>query len=64
MSMLQKWGDAYVAMLLSGTVIAIIIMISTVIYAPGDIQTTFDMSYAIILAISVFGIVLMYTSVP
>ena len=64
MSMLQKWGDAYVAMLLSGTVIAIIIMISVVIYAPSDIQTTFNMSYGIILAICVFGIVLMYTSVP
>jgi len=64
MSMLQKWGDAYVAMLLSGTVIAIIIMISVVIYSPGDLQSTFDMSYAIILAICVFGITLMYTSVP
>jgi flagellar protein FlaJ len=64
MSMLQKWGDAYVAMLLSGTVIAIIMMISVVIYAPGDLQSTFDMSYAIILAISIFGITLMYTSVP
>ncbi|MGA9087314.1 MAG: type II secretion system F family protein, partial [Methanoregula sp.] len=64
MSMLQKWGDAYVAMLLSGTVIAIIIMISVVIYSPVDLQSTFDMSYAIILAICVFGITLMYTSVP
>jgi flagellar protein FlaJ len=64
MSMLQKWGDAYVAMLLSGTVIAIIMMISVVIYAPGDLQSTFDMSYAIILAICIFGITLMYTSVP
>ena len=64
MSMLQKWGDAYVAMLLSGTVIAVIVMISVVIYTPNDIQTSFDMSYAVILAISVFGIVLMYTSVP
>ncbi len=64
MSMLQKWGDAYVAMLLSGTVIAIIMMISVVIYSPGDLQSTFDMSYAIILAICIFGITLMYTSVP
>jgi flagellar protein FlaJ len=64
MEMLQKWGDAYVAMLLSGTVIAIVMMISVVIYSSGDLQATFDMSYAIILAISVFGIVLMYTSVP
>ncbi|MFZ1898116.1 archaellar assembly protein FlaJ [Methanoregula sp.] len=64
MSMLQKWGDAYIAMLLSGTVIAVIIMISVVIYAPTDLQSSFDMSYAVILAISVFGIVLMYTSVP
>ncbi|MFA5237399.1 MAG: archaellar assembly protein FlaJ [Methanoregula sp.] len=64
MSMLQKWGDAYVAMLLSGTVIAVIIMISVVIYAPTDIQSTFNMSYGIILAICVFGITLMYTTVP
>ncbi len=64
MEMLQKWGDAYVAMLLSGTVIAIVMMISVVIYSSGDLQSTFDMSYAIILAISVFGITLMYTSVP
>jgi len=64
MSMLQKWSDAYVALLLSGTVIAIIIMVSVVIYAPGDLQSTFNMSYAIILAICVFGITLMYTSVP
>ncbi|HNX17339.1 MAG TPA: archaellar assembly protein FlaJ [Methanoregula sp.] len=64
MSMLQKWGDAYVAMLLSGTVIAVIIMISVVIYAPEDIQTTFNISYSVILAICVFGITLMYTSVP
>jgi len=64
MSMLQKWGDAYVAMLLSGTVIAVIIMISVVIYAPSDLQATFMMSYGIILSISVFGITLMYTSVP
>jgi Archaeal flagella assembly protein J len=64
MSMLQKWGDAYVAMLLSGTVIAVIIMISVVIYAPSDIQSTFNMSYGIILAICVFGITLMYTTVP
>lgn len=64
MSMLQKWGDAYVAMLLSGTVISVIIMISVVIYAPSDIQSTFDMGYGIIIAISVFGITLMYTTVP
>jgi len=62
MSMLQKWGDAYVAMLLSGTVIAVIIMISVVIYAPSDLQSTFNMSYGIILAICVFGITLMYTT--
>jgi flagellar protein FlaJ len=64
MSMLQKWGDAYVALLLSGTIIAIIIMISVVIYAPTDLQSTFNMSYGVILAICAFGITLMYTSVP
>lgn len=64
MSLLQKWGDAYVAMLLSGTIIAIMIMISVVIYAPDDINTSLNMSYAIILVICSFGIILMYSSVP
>jgi flagellar protein FlaJ len=64
LAMLQKWGDAYVAMLLSGTVIAVTIMISVVIYSAGDLQSTLNLSYAIILTICTFGIVLMYTSVP
>lgn len=64
MSLLQKWGDAYVAMLLSGTIIAIMIMISVVIYAPDDINASLNTSYAIILVICSFGILLMYSSVP
>ncbi len=62
--LLRKWGDAYIAMLLSGTVIAVTIMISIAIYAPEGIDTTLNMSYALILGISIFGITLMYQSVP
>ncbi len=62
--LLRKWGDAYIAMLLSGTVIAVTIMISIAIYAPEGIDNTLNMSYGLILAISVFGIGLMYQSVP
>jgi len=64
MTLLQKWGDAYVAMLLSGTVIAVTIMISVVIYSAGDLQSTLNLAYAIILTICSFGIVLMYSSCP
>jgi flagellar protein FlaJ len=64
LEMLKKWGDAYIAMLLSGTVIAVTIMISIAIYTPASIEATLDMAYAIILVICVFGNVLMYTSVP
>lgn len=64
MSMLQKWGDAYVAMLLSATIIAIMMMISVVIYSPEGIDTTLNISHTIILAICIFGVLLMYTSVP
>ena len=64
MTLLQKWGDAYVSMLLSGTVIAVTIMISVVIYSAGDVQSTLNLAYAIILTICSFGIILMYSSVP
>jgi flagellar protein FlaJ len=62
--LVKKWGDAYVAMLLSGTVIAVTIMISIAIYSPTGMETTLNMSYGIILAICVFANILMYQSVP
>jgi len=64
LEMLKKWGDAYIAMLLSGTVIAVTIMISIAIYSPNGMETTLDMSYAIIFVICFFGNLLMYTSMP
>jgi flagellar protein FlaJ len=62
--LVKKWGDAYVAMLLSGTVIAVTIMISIAIYSPTGMETTLNMSYGIILVICVFANILMYGSVP
>jgi len=64
LEMVQKWGDAYVAMLLSATVIAVTLMISIAIYSPAGIDTTLNVGYAIILAIGVFGNGLMYQSMP
>ncbi len=64
LEMLKKWGDAYIAMLLSGTVICVTIMISIAIYSPQGLESTLNMAYAIVLVICVFGNVLMYTSVP
>jgi len=64
LELLKKWGDAYIAMLLSGTVIAVTIMISIAIYSPAGMETTLNMAYGIILAICVFGNILMYQSVP
>jgi flagellar protein FlaJ len=62
--MLKKWGDAYIAMMLSGTIVGIIIMVSVAIYSPTEIDSTLNMSYAIILMISVFGLTTMYRSIP
>ncbi len=62
--LLKKWGDAYIAMLLSGSLVAIIIMISVAIYAPEGMETALNSSYAIILAISIFGLTIMYRAVP
>jgi flagellar protein FlaJ len=64
LELLKKWGDAYVAMLLSGTVIAVTIMISIAIYSPAGMESTLNMAYGIILVICVFGNILMYQSVP
>nr|WP_319375581.1 archaellar assembly protein FlaJ [uncultured Methanoregula sp.] len=64
LELLKKWGDAYIAMLLSGTVIAVTMMVSIAIYAPAGLDSTLNMSYGIILCICVFGNVLMYQSVP
>lgn len=64
LEMVTKWGDAYVAMLLSGTVIAVTLMISIAIYSPTGMETTLGMSYAITFAICFFGNLLMYMSVP
>ncbi|MDD4566378.1 flagellar assembly protein J [Methanoculleus chikugoensis] len=62
--LLKKWGDAYIAMLLSGALVAIIMMISVAIYAPDGIEATLNTSYFIILAISIFGLTIMYRAVP
>lgn len=62
--MTKQWGDAYVAMLLSATVIAVTLMISIAIYSPTGMESTLNMAYGIVLVICVGGNVLMYQSVP
>ena len=62
--LLKKWGDAYIAMLLSTALVAIILMISVAIYAPEGIDATLNTSYFIILVISVFGLTIMYRAFP
>jgi flagellar protein FlaJ len=62
--MLKKWGDAYIAMLFSGALVGIIIMVSVAIFAPDDINQTLSASYFIVIFISLFGIFTMYRSVP
>ncbi|WP_298666872.1 archaellar assembly protein FlaJ [uncultured Methanofollis sp.] len=62
--MLKKWGDAYIALLFSSMLVAIIIMISVAIYAPNGIDAALNTSYALVLLTSGFGIALMYKAVP
>jgi flagellar protein FlaJ len=62
--MVKKWGDAYVAMLFSGVLVALIIMLSVAIFSPGGIDATLNLSYLIVIFISVFGLVTMFRSVP
>ena len=64
LEMLKKWGDAYIAMLFSGALVGIIIMVSVAIFAPDDVNATLGASYFIVIFISVFGLVTMYRSVP
>ena len=64
LEMLKKWGDAYIAMLFSGVLVALIIMLSVAIFAPSGIESTLNLSYMIVIFISVFGLVTMYRAVP
>lgn len=64
LEMLKKWGDAYIAMLFSSSLVGIIIMVSIAIFSPDDVQATLRMSYFIVIAVAVFGIFTMYKSVP
>jgi flagellar protein FlaJ len=64
LEMLKKWGDAYVAMLFSGALVALIIMLSVAIFSPEGIENSLMSSYLIIIMISVFGLVTMYRAVP
>jgi flagellar protein FlaJ len=64
LEMLKKWGDAYIAMLFSGALVGIIIMVSVAIFAPDDVNATLSASYFIVIFISVFGLITMYRSVP
>ncbi|MDD1664091.1 MAG: archaellar assembly protein FlaJ [Methanomicrobiales archaeon] len=62
--MVKKWGDAYVAMLFSGVLVALIIMLSVAIFAPGGIDSTLNLSYFAVITISVFGLITMFRAVP
>ncbi len=64
LEMLKKWSDAYIALMLSATIIGIIIMVSVAIYSPDDIQGTLNICYLTILLIALFGIVSMYNAIP
>lgn len=64
LEMLKKWSDAYIAMLFSASLVGIIIMISVAIYSPEGIESSLNTSYLIILVISLFGLFIMYRSVP
>jgi len=64
LEMLKKWGDAYIAMLFSGVLVALIIMLSVAIFAPGGIESTLTLSYLVIIIISLFGLVTMFRTVP
>lgn len=62
--MLKKWGDAYIALMLSATIVSIIIMVSVAIYAPTDLESTLNSSYFLTVGVSAFGLITMYRSIP
>jgi len=62
--MVKKWGDAYIAMLFSAVLVALIIMLSVAIFAPGGIDATLNLSYLVVILVSAFGLVTMFRAVP
>lgn len=64
LEMLKKWGDAYIAMMFAASLVGIIMMVSTAIFTPDNVQTTFTISYFVVLAVALFGVFTMYRAVP
>jgi flagellar protein FlaJ len=62
--MVKKWGDAYIAMLFSAVLVALIIMLSVAIFAPSGIEATLNLSYLVVIIVAAFGIITMYRAVP
>ncbi|AGK60859.1 Archaeal flagella assembly protein J [Archaeoglobus sulfaticallidus PM70-1] len=61
---LKKWADAYTALLVSSSLISVIILLSVVIYKAGDPAQTLYFSVFGIFLISLFGVGMLYRSVP
>ncbi|MDI9646321.1 MAG: archaellar assembly protein FlaJ [Archaeoglobales archaeon] len=61
---LRKWTDAYVSLLVSASLISIVILLSVIIYSPGDAAATL---YGAVLAnvfICGFGVFMLWRAVP
>jgi flagellar protein FlaJ len=51
-------------MLFSSVLVALIIMLSVAIFAPGGVESTLTLSYFVVILVSVFGLVTMFRAVP
>ncbi len=61
---LKKWADAFTALMVSSSLISIIILLSVIIYKIGTPEQTLFSSAMLVFIISIFGVGMLYKSVP
>lgn len=60
----KEWSNAYTALLLSTSLIAIIILLSVILYNMGDPSQTLYFSMLIVFLMAFFGVILLFKATP
>ena len=61
---LKLWGDAYISLLFTSSLIGIILMVSMALFAPNGIDNTFTIGYLATFGVIAFGLIMMFRAVP
>jgi flagellar protein FlaJ len=61
---LKLWGDAYISLLFTASLVGIILMVSMALFAPNGVENTLIIGYLATFGVIVFGLIMMSLAVP